>query len=197
MGIQDLIERSRQAASEPRRSTQCRVCQCEILPEARRGPRRLTCEVCAIFQAAASRPRPRRCERCETEFWPERDVARFCSDQCRQQLNKERRRLVYTDQTCCRCRKLIAGRARKFCSPECRQQSKNALRRKSEASSVQACPECEKVFTPRRAGVMFCSKTCAKRRADRNYCERRRGSRHEAEKRQSTLDAEGCDNSVM
>jgi hypothetical protein len=197
MRIQDLIEKARQKALAPRGSTQCRVCQCGILPEKRRGPPRLICETCALFQVAASHPLPRHCEQCKAEFWPERNVARFCSNECRQQSNKIRRRLVYKEQRCCGCEKAIDGRARKFCSPDCRQQLRIALRRKFEAPSVQACPECEKVFTSRRAGVMFCSRTCAKRRADRNYCERRRDSRHGAAKWPSPPEAQGYDDSVM
>ncbi len=111
MHIQDLIEEARQKALAPRRPTQCRVCQCEIPVEKRQGPPRLTCKTCALFQMTASRPLPRHCEHCRTEFWPERDAARFCSDQCRRQSDKERRRLIYRNETCCGCGEVIAAAA--------------------------------------------------------------------------------------
>ncbi len=180
MRIQDLVEEARQKALSPRSPTRCRVCRCEIPVEKRQGRPRLTCETCALFRIAAAHPLPRYCEHCRTEFWPERDAARFCSDGCRRQSDKERRRLVYTAQRCARCEQTIDGRARKFCSPDCRQQLKNILRRKSAVSSIQACPDCEKVFTSWRAGVTYCSKPCAKRRADRNYSARHRRAASES-----------------
>jgi hypothetical protein len=176
MRIQDLIEKARQKALALRGPTQCRVCQCEIPPEKRRGPPRLTCETCALFQIVASRPLPRQCEHCKAEFWPERDAARFCSDGCRRQSDNERRRRVYTDQRCHECGRSMAGRARRFCVPACQQRYRNALRHKSETPSVRTCPECEKVFAPWRAGVMFCSRQCAKRRADCHHNARRRAA---------------------
>jgi predicted nucleic acid-binding Zn ribbon protein len=177
MRIQDLIEEARQKALLPRGPTQCRVCQCEIPPEKRRGPPRLTCETCDLFQRAALHPLPRHCEQCGKEFWPDRDAARFCSDRCRCQSGNERRRLAYRDPKCIGCGMPMAGRARRFCAPECRQQYRNALKRKSEAPAVRTCPQCDKVFAPWRAGVIFCSRPCAKRRADRNYSARRRKAR--------------------
>jgi hypothetical protein len=155
MRIQDLIEEARQRALAPQGPTHCRVCQCDIPPEKRRGPPRLTCETCALFQMAALRPLPRLCQQCETEFWPERGTARFCSEGCRRQSDKEQRRLVYTDLRCRGCGMLMAGRARRFCAPECRQHYRNALRRKSEHPYERCCSECKKHFVPKRAGVVF------------------------------------------
>jgi hypothetical protein len=196
MHIQDLIEEARQKALAPRSPTHCRACRCEIPVEKRQGPPRLTCETCALFQRAASRPVPRHCEQCGKEFWPERDAARFCSDRCRCQSGKERRRLVYKDRKCCGCAMSMTGRARRFCAAECRMQYRNALRRKSEAPAVQSCPQCEKVFAPWRPGVMFCSRRCAKRHADRNYSARRRALTCEPTKKMPFQKAQRSDNSV-
>jgi hypothetical protein len=194
--IQDLIEEARQKAFLPRGPTQCRLCQCEIPPEKRRGPPRMTCELCDLFQRAASRPLPRHCEQCGKQLWPERDAARFCSDQCRRQSDKERRRRVYTDQRCRACGRSMAGRARRFCVPACQQHYRNALRRRSESPAVRTCPECEKVFAPWRPGVMFCSRSCAKRHADRSYSARRRALTREPSRKMSVRKPQGLDKSV-
>lgn len=177
MDIWALIDAARQGAPAARAPTKCRICQCDIAPESRRGRPRLTCGSCAVFQAAALHPRPRQCERCKKEFWPEREVARFCCDGCRRAAGNERRRYVYTNATCRGCGTSILGRARRYCATDCRRQHRNALKRKGEAPSERHCPECQKPFMPWRAGVIYCCRTCAKRRADRNHCARRRAAR--------------------
>jgi hypothetical protein len=178
--IEALFEQARLKALAPKTPVQCRVCQRTILPEKRRGPPRLTCERCAIYHVALSLPRPRQCDYCRTRFWPVRNTARFCSSLCRGYMVNERRRHVYINEQCLGCGTAMSGRARKYCAPTCRQQHRNALRRKSDVPSERHCPECHKRFMPSRAGVIVCSRACAKRRADRNYQGRRSALRCEA-----------------
>jgi len=85
MHINDLIESYRQKALARKGPIQCRACECEILPEKRRGRPRLTCTTCDLMQAAAALAwlDPKTCQWCRIEFRSARNNAKFCSDSCR------------------------------------------------------------------------------------------------------------------
>jgi hypothetical protein len=123
------------------------------------------------------------CGQCGVQFAPQRNGVRFCSRKCSHAAYRERRRQSWIAQMCCGCGVPIIGRARKYCTPDCSQQHRTAMRRRAEPPSIRACPECTNFFMPWRAGVMFCSRICSKRRADRNYCARRRAVGREATNR--------------
>jgi hypothetical protein len=156
----------------------CKICQCDIRPENRRGRPRLTCFTCEVYQAALAMvpPEPRPCEWCGVDFRPQRDAARFCSDGCRRGAYSERRRSRgFTE--CQRCGVPLVGRARKYCTRECCRRHWNVRKRKGQLSDLLICPECRTLFKPRRAGVMYCSSACAKRNADRSHYARRQDAR--------------------
>jgi hypothetical protein len=173
--IWDPIENARQEAFAQRGPAKCRVCRCEISPEKRRGRPRLTCVTCDVFQTAVAMipPEPRSCEWCRVDFRPQRDTARFCSDACRRGAFSERRR-SWAFKECQGCGMPLMGRARRYCTGECCQRHRSAQRRKNQPPSSRTCLECCALFMPRRAGVIYCSRVCAKRRADRNYRSRHR-----------------------
>lgn len=121
MGTTAPIETIRQEVLAARGGIQCRICTREIQQEKRRGRPRLTCDLCAVFQAATAMVpyHPRICQQCGIEFRPARDVAKFCSDGCRLQAYNERRR-SWTNQQCQGCGERITGRACKYCTKKCR-----------------------------------------------------------------------------
>jgi predicted nucleic acid-binding Zn ribbon protein len=94
MRFPDHIEKLYQEFLARRGPTKCRVCQCDIPSEKRRGRPRLTCITCDVYQAALAMvpPEPRPCEWCGVDFRPQRKVARFCSDTCRRGAYSELRR---------------------------------------------------------------------------------------------------------
>jgi hypothetical protein len=186
MRIDDLFERARQAAFAITGPKNCRVCGCDINLEKRRGRPRLTCTTCSIMSEAAATCaalEATECGQCGVQFAPQRNGVRFCSRKCSHAAYRERRRQSWIAQMCCGCGVPIIGRARKYCTPDCSQQHRTAMRRRAEPPSIRACPECTNFFMPWRAGVMFCSRICSKRRADRNYCARRRAVGREATNR--------------
>jgi hypothetical protein len=177
VSIWDDLEKARQEAFARLRPTKCRVCQGDLEPEKRPGRPRMTCVPCAVFQAATALvpPEPRPCEWCGVDFRPARKAARFCSDACRRSAYREQRR-AHTSRECQGCRMPLLGRARKYCTPECCRRHTNARRRKAQLPAILTCPECGTPFRPQRAGIMYCSPVCAKRRADRGYWKRCRSA---------------------
>jgi hypothetical protein len=183
MRYPDHMEKIRQEVLARRGPAKCRVCQCDIPSEKRRGCPRLTCITCDVYQAALAMvpPEPRPCEWCGVDFRPQRDAARFCSDACRRGAYSERRR-SRASKECQGCGMPLMGRARKYCTRECCRQHWNARKRKGQLPALLICPECRTLFKPWRAGVMYCSSVCAKRRTDRSYSARRQDARSRAEK---------------
>lgn len=179
MRLSGHIEKLYQEFLAQRGAAQCKVCQCEIPPEKRPGRPRLTCITCDVYQAALAMipPDPKPCEWCGIDFRPQRDTARFCSDACRRGAYSERRRSRAFEE-CQGCGLPLVGRTRKYCTRECCRQHWNARKRKGQLPALLICPECRTLFKPWRAGVMYCSPVCAKRRADRNHRARRRNARN-------------------
>ena len=177
VSIWDDIEKARQEAFARLRPTTCRVCQGDLEPEKRPGRPRMTCVPCEVFQAATALvpPEPRPCEWCRVDFRPARKAARLCSDACRRSAYREQRR-AHTSRECQGCGRPLLGRARKYCTPECWRRHTNARRRKAQLPAILTCPECRTNFKPQRAGIMYCSPVCAKRRADRAYWKRCRSA---------------------
>lgn len=177
MRFPDHIEKLYQEFLARRGPAKCRVCQRDIPSEKRRGPPRLTCITCDVYQAALrmAPPEPRPCEWCGVDFRPQRDAARFCSDGCRRGAYGERRR-SRAFKKCQGCGMPLVGRARKYCTRECCRLQRNVQRRKGQLPALLICPECSTLFKPWRAGVMYCSSVCAKLRADRDHYERRRAA---------------------
>ena len=179
MSIWDDLAKARHEAFARLRPTTCRVCQGDLEPEKRPGRPRMTCVPCAVFQAAAAiiPPEPRPCEWCGVDFRPARKAAKFCSDVCRRSACRERRHSL-TFRECQGCGMPLLGRARKYCTRECCQRHTNTRQRKTQPPAVLTCPECRTPFRPQRAGVIYCSPVCAKRRADRAYRARHRNGRY-------------------
>ncbi len=178
MRFPDHIEQLYQEFLARRGPAKCSVCQCDILPEKRRGRPRRTCTTCEVYQTALAMvpPEPRPCEWCGVDFRPQRDAARYCSDGCRRSAYTERRR-SRASKECQQCGMPLMGRARKYCTSECCRGYWNARKRKGQLLALLICPECRTLFKPWRAGVMYCSSVCTKRRADRHHSARRRAGR--------------------
>lgn len=184
MRFPDHIEKLYQQFLAQRGQARCRVCQCDLPTEKRPGRPRLTCINCDVYQAALAMvpPEPKLCEWCGVDFRPQRDLARFCSDVCRRDAYNKRRR-SWAFRECQACGMPLVGRARKYCTGECCRRHWNARKRKGQLPALLDCPECRTLFKPWRAGVIYCSSVCAKRRADRDHYERRRAAEPSATNR--------------